>query len=94
MSMMTIITIFPSQALINCAAFSISEDIIKRSVRNVAEGQFRRLSSQRPVGMGLKARFFGNLGRKSPIQGDRGRPNAKQRELSLDVAVEHLVGFA
>jgi hypothetical protein len=70
--------------------FPISKVIIKRSFENVAEWLFRRLGSQGLMGIGLKAGFFGDLGRKGPIQGDCGRPNAKQPGFPLDVAVGHL----
>jgi hypothetical protein len=44
--------------------------------------------------MGQKAGFFGDLGRKSRIQGGCGRPNAKQRGFPLDVALGHLENSA
>jgi hypothetical protein len=59
---------------------------IKRSFENVAEGLFRRVGSEGLRGMGQKAGFFGDLGRESRIQADRGRPNAKQRRFPVGFA--------
>ncbi|MGC1862145.1 MAG: hypothetical protein WA733_13745, partial [Methylocystis sp.] len=76
--------------VISGVAFSIMENSIKRSFRNVAEGLFRRLGFQGLRGIGQKARFFGDLGRKSRIQGDRGRPNAKHRGFVENQCAERL----
>jgi hypothetical protein len=70
--------------------FPISKVIIKRSFENVAEWLFRRLGSQGLMGIGLKAGFFGDLGRKGPIQGDCGRPNAKPRGFVENQCAERL----
>jgi hypothetical protein len=73
-----------------CKRFPKSKVITKRSFRDVANGLFRRLGSRGLGRTGLKAGFFGDLGRKSPIQGGCGRPKAKQRGFPLAVVVGHL----
>jgi len=76
--------------VISGVAFSIMENTIKQSFENVAKRLFRRLGSQEISRMGQKAGLLGDLGPESPIQGDRGRRNAKQRGFPLDVAAGHL----
>jgi hypothetical protein len=63
---------YPQESVAKHRAFAtqFTKSVIttKRSFENVAEWLFPRLGSQGPSGMGLKAGFFGDLGRESRIQ--------------------------